>query len=62
MHLEVLVVETQVDLKQRHQVVVVKVEQEVRQVQMVVQTLEAVVVELEMKLEILLVVTVDQES
>ena len=62
MHLEVLVVEIQVDLKQRHQVVVVKVEQEVRQVQMVVQTLEAVVVELEMKLEILLVVTVDQES
>ena len=61
MHLEVLVVETQVDLKQRHQVVVVKVEQEVRQVQMVVQTLEAVVVELEMKLEILLVVMVDQE-
>ena len=56
MHLEVLVVETQVDLKQRHQAVVVKVEQEVRQVQMVVQTLEAVVVELEMKLEILLVV------
>ena len=61
MHLEVLVVETQVDLKQRHQAVVVKVEQEVRQVQMVVQTLEAVVVELEMKLEILLVVMVDQE-
>ena len=62
MHLEVLVVETQVDLKQRHQVVVVKVEQEVRQVQMVVQTLEVVVVELEMNLEILQVVMVVQES
>ena len=61
MQLGVLVVEIQVDLKHQHRAVVVKVEQEVRQVQMVVQTLEAVVVELEMKLEILLVVMVDQE-
>ena len=62
MQLGVLVVEIQVDLKHQHRAVVVKVEQEVRQVQMVVQTLEAVVVELEMKLEILQVVMVVQES
>jgi hypothetical protein len=61
MQLEVLVVEIQVDLKRQHQVVVVKVEQEVRQVQMVVQTLEAVAVEQEMNLEILQVVMVVQE-
>ena len=62
MHLEVLVVEIQVALKQQHQVVVEMVEQVLLPEEMVLQTLVVVEVELETKLEALLVVMVDLES
>ena len=61
MHLEVLVVETQVDLKQRHQVVVEMVEQDVVLEEMELLTLVVAEVELEMNLDPQQVVMVDQE-